>query len=357
MANNRVFYACQVVAIAPCFTAHSASNVRIAHGVQSVGVTTNFNLEQAFELGMIQIYENIEGLPDVEVTLEKALDGYPLLYHLSSPEATSTNLVGRSKERACVALGIYADDKDAASGAAPVEVYMSGMYLSSVSYTVPTDGNSTESVTLVGNHKEWNVSSRKMLDGTLSNPFDAFKVNGSTGAGEDVPLAVNSGGIQRRENVVLASSELPQSIYGASGLGVGNAFANATDKTNNIPAVHVQNFTCSTDFSREDILELGRKAPYYRAPNFPIEVTAEFEVIAVSGDFVSCEENADANTSEEQITVVLADNTKFDLGNKNRLSSVSYGGGDAGGGNATITYSYTNFNDLRVTSDQDPAGL
>jgi len=38
----------------------------------------------------------------------------------------------------------------------------------------------------------------------------------------------------------------------------------------------------------------------------------------------------------------------FDLGKKNRLSSVSYGGGDAGGGNATTTYSYTNFNDLDV---------
>ena len=38
----------------------------------------------------------------------------------------------------------------------------------------------------------------------------------------------------------------------------------------------------------------------------------------------------------------------FDLGKKNRLSSVSYGGGDAGGGNATCTYSYTNFNELDV---------
>ena len=40
----------------------------------------HFNLEQAFELGQIQIYENIEGLHEVEVTMEKVLDGYPLLY-------------------------------------------------------------------------------------------------------------------------------------------------------------------------------------------------------------------------------------------------------------------------------------
>ena len=36
------------------------------------------------------------------------------------------------------------------------------------------------------------------------------------------------------------------------------------------------------------------------------------------------------------------------MGGKNRLSSVSYGGGDAGGGNATCTYSYINYNDLDV---------
>ena len=36
------------------------------------------------------------------------------------------------------------------------------------------------------------------------------------------------------------------------------------------------------------------------------------------------------------------------MGNGNRLASVSYGGGDATGGNATCTYSYTNFNELDV---------
>ena len=47
--------------------------------------------------------------------------------------------------------------------------------------------------------------------------------------------------------------------------------------------------------------------------------------------------------------IVLEDGTTFDLGTKNRLSSVSYGGGDAGGGNATMTFSYTTFNQLDIT--------
>ena len=46
------------------------------------------------------------------------------------------------------------------------------------------------------------------------------------------------------------------------------------------------------------------------------------------------------------------------LGNKNKLSSVTYGGGDAGGGNATVTYSYSTFNDFTVVhwADQIASG-
>ena len=155
-ANNRIFYACQAVAMKPM--AGTNAEYKVAHGVQSVGITTNFNLEQAFELGQIQIYENIEGLPDVEVTMEKVIDGYPLLYHLASAQAESAGLVGRSKPRSDVALGIYSDGQDSINDnqtKPSTTVYMSGMYINSISYTVPVDGNATESITLVGNHKEW----------------------------------------------------------------------------------------------------------------------------------------------------------------------------------------------------------
>lgn len=365
MANNRIFYACQAVAIAPCFDTHTNENRRLVHGLQSVGITTNFNLEQAFELGQIQIYENIEGLPDVEVTLEKVLDGYPLIYHLASPKATTANLVGRSKERCCVGLGIYPDDRDAVSGAAPVEVYMSGMYLSSLSYTFPVDGNATESVTLVGNNKEWLTTPQLLIANTTSQlPIDA------QGRGTDFPAALTagSGGIQRRENFNMSASIMPKSVIRSI---AGEAFSSITESSgnnwaNNTPKAHIQNISISTDFGREDILELGRKTPYYRAPNFPIEVTCEIEAISISGDFVEAIESGRAdftgtvnegnNTPEETIKVVLEDGSVFDLGSKNRLSSVTYGGGDAGGGNATTTFSYSTFNDLIITHLLDPSG-
>ncbi len=365
-SNDRIFYACQAVAI----TNHgddgieSTNGTDMVYGLQSVGMTTNFNLEQAFELGQIEIYENIEGTPDIEVTLEKVLDGRPLIYHMASTGVTLTadpsytaasGLVARSKARCDLRLGIYDESQNSVSqatdnsGKPEVEVYCSGLYISSISYSIPVDGNATESVTLVGNNKQWLTGSNvKIADGSVVN-FD----------GNDEPLmgvaGAASGGIVRREDVLISGSILPKSIRGVAGSGYSNAL-NA-DGSNR---VHVQSFSVSTDFGREDILELGRKTPYARPANFPIEVSCEIEAITSSGDFVSAYEFGDEslystvdsgnNTSNEMIFLSVRQGYGWDLGNKNRLASVSYGGGDAGGGNATCTYSYTNFNDLDVQS-------
>ena len=59
------------------------------------------------------------------------------------------------------------------------------------------------------------------------------------------------------------------------------------------------------------------------------------------------------NTPEECIFFYTRNGLGLDLGSKNRLSSVSYGGGDAGGGNATSTYSYVNYNDLDIQMRQN----
>lgn len=380
--NNRIFYACQAVGIERNLT--SSGFMTPIHGLQSVGVNTTFNLEQVFELGQIQIYENIEGIPDVEVTLEKVLDGYPLIYHLASSGASSAGLAGRSKERACVSLGIYSDALDAVSGVAPTEVYMSGMYISNVSYKIPTDGNCTESLTMVGNHKAWYSPAIFMKDATV-RALNNYSY--ATGAGQDEPYALISGvsnvtgvavsgamgGIQRRENVLLGSSILPTCIYGVAGTATyGNAGTGISsvgggyDKYGFTPSVHIQSFDVSTDFSRDPILELGRKAPYYRAAKFPIEVTSNFEVIAIDGDRINAYEegvsvyrgtrNEGNNTSQETIIMALHDGTIINLGAKNRLSSITYGGGDAGGGNATIKYSFSTFNDFVIQHPQDPRG-
>ena len=352
MANKRIFYACQGVGITPHGWAVGQINAdHMVHGLQSVGITTNFSLEQAFELGQIEIYENIEGTPDIEVTMEKVLDGDPLIYHMASSGINgggATGLVARSKERCDIRLGIFSDEGNFIGGTSTAhansEVYMSGMYISSISYNLSTDGSATESVTMVGNNKQWLDINNSLMQDAAVESFN----------GEDEPLghgsATNpSGGISQKEDVMLSGCILPTSIEGTVGSGYGNAAGGG---------VHIQNVTVSTDFSREDIFELGAKTPYHRPANFPIEVTCDIEIISTSGDMVEATEAGDPalhgtiasgnNTSNESIFFYTRNGLGLDLGSKNRLSSISYGGGDAGGGNATSTYSFTNFNDLDV---------
>lgn len=360
--NNRILYSCQAVKITD--SGHMAVRSGVVHGLQSVGMTTSFNLEQAFELGQIEIYENIEGTPDIEVTLEKVIDGYPLIYLMASTGVTgsaASGLLARSKARCDLSLGIFGEEFDHVaaasdnSGNAEVEVRCTGMYISSVSYSLPVDGNCTESVTLIGNDKQWLTGAA--ADGIKNADITLFD-------GNDDPMALAagrnathtaSGGIQRREDVLVEFAVLPKSIYGAKAEAYGNGY----DTVGKKPIIHLQNLSISTDFSRDDVLELGRKTPYYRPANFPVEVSCEIEAISTSGDFVEASEVGDPalfltkdsgnNTSEERIWIPLRCGICFDLGGKNRLSSVSYGGGDATGGNVSNTYSYTNFNDLDVT--------
>ena len=152
---NRVYFANQQVAIKPA----ASTTWQYAHGVQSVAVTTTFNLEQAFELGQLAIYENIEGVPDIEVSASKVLDGYALLYCLATNQATghgtSPTLAGRSNASSVVALGIWPDTQDSASGNPSQQMEASGMFCSSVSYNFPLEDNFSEDITLVGNNKGW----------------------------------------------------------------------------------------------------------------------------------------------------------------------------------------------------------
>ena len=77
MANNRIFYASQAVILTPLTSSGAtwSSGLHLApKGLQSVGITTNFALEQVFQLGQLELYDNIEDVPEVQVTLNKFID-------------------------------------------------------------------------------------------------------------------------------------------------------------------------------------------------------------------------------------------------------------------------------------------
>lgn len=363
MPQNRIFYAIQALGFAEHEVTGSGdtglfepSGFITAHGVQSVGLNTTFNLEQVFELGQLELYENIEGIPDIELTVQKVLDGYPLLYHLATPAATSATLVGRSNERCFAALNIYSDTFDNASGVPLQSVGMSGMYVSALTYTMNVEGSSTEDITFVGNDKEW-VSSG--LTHFAPSVFDS----------SDEPLSLSaSGGVAQRENILMGTSVTMDDagiITGVSGSlwpieidGI-NANGHNTESVEGSFNAHLQTVTVTTDLGREELFELGRRGPYHRFVSFPIEVTCTIDTTSSEGDLIDAMADpvGGSNLTDQKIFIWVEEGTRINLGTKNKLASITYGGGDAGGGNVVVTYNYSNFNSLKVTHTQDPAGL
>jgi len=390
-ANNRVYYAIQQVSFGKDSSGQMNMNYGsddmngygnrvVAHGVQSVGLTTTFNLEQVFELGQLAIYENVEGTPDIEVTLTKVMDGYIPLYVMATSDQTDGPQLNKrcsSANKCIVQLGIWDEAMESAGqegSGAITHVSMSGLYPTSVSYNFPVDDNFTEDITLVGNSKIWGTG---QSTSTLEcNPaFFSLQVTGGFSGNDDAP--VGTGGVQRRENIIFGTgnvgatdwatyyeasnpdkSVLPGDIPGV--VAIGNSGLKG-------PNCHVQSMTVSVDVAREDLFELGAKIPYARPVTFPVEVTCDVEVTTASGDMVNaidaCSGTAQScgssnSLSNRAIRIATCDGLRIWLGKKNKLASVTYGGGDAGGGNATVTYSYTTFNDFTVIhfADQVASG-
>lgn len=381
--NKRVFYATQAVAVGDAAATgvidswsggaviNGSGNVMIAHGIQSIGVSTNFNLEQLFELGQLAVYEFYEDLPEIEITLEKLLDGYSLMYHCGTIAATSPTLVGRSDAKADIRMAIGLDKgaymaTGVNSGVA--ELYCSGMYITNVSYSLGTDGNFTESTTFIGNDKKWLLENDSdttgilllNANGVLSGVFD------STVFGADTPAGAQNS-VLRRQNVVIGTDG---ATYGSNTFKTQVPdILESQSPTGELPnSVYItetggpflQSLSMSVDLAREDINQLGVKSPYHRYVNFPVDVTCDIEVMAIAGDnvdAVSTGVNNGKNLSNHGIMIALDDSTVFQLGRRNKLSSISYGGGDAGGGSATITYSFINSNEFAVLHSGDPINM
>jgi len=394
---NRIYFANQQIA----FRRDNSTTYTVAHGVQSAAVTTTFNLEQAFELGQLAIYENIEGVPDIEISLTKVLDGYPLLYHLATDDdgtlVTGPSLAGRSNGKCLVTLGIWPDSEDAAGDATTTPITQmeaSGMFASSISYNFPLEDNFTEDVTVVGNNKAWyNTSDVQNIVGDkacASPTWSGLVASGGFSGNSDGPKATGvntpwgptgvegigevsqNGGVNRRENLYFSPTtekliapatgfdytRLPAQIPSVDTNGWINTRADGNE-------AHVQSITVSCDLGREELFELGTRQPYARVVTFPIEVTCDIEMLSLSGDLINaladgCVAGTDPctdiqdNLSNEVIRIATCEGTRIYLGNKNKLASINYGGGDAGGGNVTVTYSYTTFNDFTVLHPQDP---
>lgn len=289
--GNRVFFACHAVSV----------NDSFVEGAQSVGMTTTFDLTPIFQLGQLDPYDIIPVMPNVEVTISRALtQGGSTLF--SGDFAT---VAAANDKKIIVAVG---DDASPVLKSSTFGVTVTKAGLSSVSYKLATEGAFTEDVTYSGNNKT--------IGGSVTAPGDAK--HGIQGT------------VMMRQ--YYSGGSLPPPIVGQ----------------------HISSITIGASFSRDSLYELGRYEPYYRFVNFPIEVTCDFEIIATSTDSIAIAELAGTTCASPhdnpKVAILInACGRSFDLGDQCRLASVAYGGGDTGGGNATITYSYKTWNTLTVS--------
>lgn len=348
--NNRIFYGSQIAQLKPATQGTKYSSWYQPQGVQSVGFTNNLSTEQAFQLGAIDIYAISENTPEVEVTVSKVLDGTCPLYLMAMGGSTGTGganvtnfadatqlknkgFAGLAFNTVDFRLGIYSDLNSTATGDTDDWVLFSPMYLSSLNYTFPVDGNSTEEITLVGNNKKWR------------------KNDSSMGSMSAAPIGKQAPKLARRQYVNVKDSVLPTGVGGLP----------------TTSELYLQNINISANLGREQINELGQLAPYYRYATFPVEVTSEFEIVGQMGDYLEandfifssgCNVNY-SNLKEFPIRVQVcgsgssgSDSTfQIYLGSGNKLTSVNYAGGDTGGNNLTITYGFRNYNDFYVKAE------
>lgn len=334
MSNSRQYYAIHALGFAPHGVDYdlNPTGYFAVHGGQSVGTNVGFSLNPINEIGQVEIYENVEGIPSVQLTVEKVLDGYPLIQHLATqtPAGASTLNSRYSEARANVIAAYYSQNHNAASGTPATIALMSGMYVSSINFNIPVEGSATESVTLVGNNKTYDNTS---LPTGLFTPGSRFN-------NADSPQG--TGLIQQREDVSMLYSRWPQTIPGISSSGTNNY-------VNGQYLAHIQNVSISVDLGRSELFELGRRGPYHRLAEFPTRVTCTIDITTNEyGDDVPAYEEA-TNLTDETIKIVFVNGLTIDLGNKNKLESVNTSGGDATGGNMTSQYSYFNYNSLTVT--------
>lgn len=368
--NKRVLYANQQIGLK---ANGSAGDFTPVFGAQETSMSANFNLTQIFEFGQLAVYEQLEDLPDVEVSISKIIDGKPLIWHLATVgQVVGPSLINRSNARAIMGLAIFPDTNDSAQGVAPSIMEASGLYPQSLNYNFTVDGPFTETVTFVGNDRIWKGDSR-ILNATALARSNALSFDGASAFAnnDDAPS-----GIEQRQNLLYSfdgslgvdansmvadpdATILPPEVDGISESGTNDEFDEAYN-------ARIQSITLNVDLGRDSINELGRRGPYHRYAQFPVEVTCAIEAISTSGDRVSATEAGIYNTGSTScvgleynlknrtIRIATQCGNRFYLGTKNRLQSVDYGNATTDGGNATNTYNFTTFNDMTVISQYDP---
>lgn len=315
--NNRVFFACQAVTVSGTIGFPGAAG-KYLQGVQSVSMSSSADTEQVFQFGTVGLFENYNtrSTGDGEITIEKFIgekknhsvgamlcgdptisgnynfiDGTTLQTVPAQENAWTYGFNNMTSKKMTIKVFLLPEAsgiKKTGDPAAGTMIKFVNAIVSEYSVAAQIDGPATESVTFVSN-----------TFGSSSN---------------DEPLEVD------------ANFNYTGEVVKRGGL---------TDDFSDGDSV-----SYSVSIGNEDLFSLGQLDPYAKVPTFPASVTVEATRKAKNSF------NSAAGGSD---TVKSTKFGKLEVSSSGLvLTNTSYGGGDAGGGNATITETYSSFNAFNV---------
>tara|TARA_R100000278_G_scaffold56667_1_gene46807 strand:+ start:5599 stop:6573 length:975 start_codon:yes stop_codon:yes gene_type:complete len=323
MGNKRVFYACQGLSL----------DGRPLYGVQNLSIRTDHNTNVVENWGQLAISGVYADTPKANISFSRILgSGNPDTHKregngIYGPAITGslTGICANHGRKLCV---FFTADTEEGIGDNSVGnvVGFKDVSVNSISYSINVDGFLTEDVQMIAYHK--------MNDTGLCDFSSLDFINGSPPSGvKGVPI--------RRQHI--------QSFSVGEKAPSG---AVITDLNITIP------------FNIQTVEEFGtafsKHSNRYRYATFPIvsnysvtalyQNTPEFDNYLFSESGIACDiiENL---PQQENLSVSVCNNTMdIDLGHC-ILQSVDYGGGDTGGGNATLTYNYNCYNSGLITGN------
>lgn len=288
---NHIYYAVQNVRVTPendtGISCAGYSNTGICEsGMISCGFSSTAEYTPVFQLGRLGLYDIVDGVTAVEATVERYIGANSQTLWGT---ITGNNLATAIAVRPKIEL-VTIDDTDLSCSVTPDGYIRStGLYITNYSLNYPLDGGATETMTFVGSHYDQSAAN---WGGSISGILTAFSSDGSQ---------------------VVTRTDL------------SGAF---------------QSVTASVSIGREDLFQFGSREAYHKAPTFPIESTMTFESLAKDGDGGPGKAGGAATSKTfDRVTIANA-----------YLTATEYGGGASTGGNATITETYTGYNDFSCTN-------
>ena len=313
--GNRVFYACQAVSVGGSYL----------EGVQSVGINYGRDAEPIYTTGRQQPIGLRGNRPQVEITVERLLPVGATPTYFVDPTGTygecyalKTGNIGMSgweglKE---YEVGLTYSDDISLSGSVSSISFLRCL-LTEISYNFSIDGPSTESMTFVADNLQ-------------------------AGGGGSVPGYGGAGSAIRRHHFDADVCVFPTEVE--------SAIKTVED---GVDVRLIQSISASMSISYSDIADNG-KWPQDNSRKFveaPIDVSCDITALArkLSQEVVAPKDDGygllvPTGAQADSPLLIKSDSIVIDFGTKNYCTGVSYSGGDAGGGNAEVTFTYTNQN-------------